>query len=189
MPEGRVVLVEPEMSVKKYKLATVHGVHIPFWQNPLHGLLHPPQCAVLVLVSTHCPLQYVNPLGQMHVPLRQPAPSGHWMLQPPQFNGSVIVFTQAAPHGVSRHVQSELEHEYPGAQGLAHPPQFCASVFVSTHIPLQTVAFPGQTHCPFMHVVAPVHALLHIPQCWLLVILSMQSTPHAFCGGHAHAPP
>lgn len=92
------------------------------------------------------------------------------------------------PQGVPRHVQSELAQEYPLAQVLLQPPQFSGSVFVSTHAPLHVVAPPGQTHCPFMHVDAPVQALLHIPQCVLLVILSMQSIPHVLAGGHVHAP-
>ena len=52
-PEGMDVVIEPEMSANKYKFATAHGVHAPFWQTPLQGLLHPPQWVVLVIVSTH----------------------------------------------------------------------------------------------------------------------------------------
>jgi hypothetical protein len=78
---------------------------------PLHGMLHPPQWFVFVMVSTHCPLQYDWPLGQIQLLFKHPAPMGHWMLQPPQFNGSFVVLTQFCPQGVARQVHNELAHE------------------------------------------------------------------------------
>jgi len=110
-PVGTVSVMEPETSANRYKFAKVHGMHTPVLQTPLQGLLHPPQWAVLVMVSTHCPPQNVKPLGQMHMPFKHPAPSGHWTLQPPQLSGSFIVLTQLIPQGVPRQVQKELTHE------------------------------------------------------------------------------
>jgi len=73
----------------------------PFVHVPLHATPQPPQFVLLLLVSTHAPLQSIWPApAQPHVPLLQAvAPVGH-ALQPPQWAIvlSPPLFTQAVPH-------------------------------------------------------------------------------------------
>jgi hypothetical protein len=62
-------------------------------------------------------------------------------------------------------------------QGLLQPPQLAVLVFVSTQVPLHCIwPATGQAHWLFMHVVPPVHLLLHEPQLFGSV-LSVAHTP------------
>jgi hypothetical protein len=59
-----------------------------------------PQCAGSDDVSTHCPLQFVVPLGQfsVHAPLEHTCPPGQTLPQVPQLLLSVCLLTQTPPH-------------------------------------------------------------------------------------------
>ena len=180
--------IEPETSWRMWRFATGHCWHDPFWHTPAQKLLHAPQCAGLVLVSTHCPPQSVSPTGHWQPPFRQVAPAGHFTLQPPQFCSSLEVSMHPPLHGVRRHVQLPPAHEYPGAHWLLHPPQFSGSTWVSTQSPLQIVALAEQTHCPLWQVAAEGHAMKHPPQWLSSELLSTHSAPHALAAGQAQAP-
>ena len=65
------------------------------------GWLHPPQCAVLVCVSTHAPPQSMPLVPQVHMPLEHIEPVGHVFPHMPQLVVSVPRFTQLVPHAVS----------------------------------------------------------------------------------------
>jgi hypothetical protein len=56
-----------------------------------------PQCAWSVVVSTQAPPHALPPFGQAHWPAWQLVPLGHWVVQLPQWFGSVCVSTHEAP--------------------------------------------------------------------------------------------
>lgn len=78
-------------------------VHVPAAQVavPVHAVVHAPQCALSLFVSTQSPLQAVSPALQVsaHLPPVQmtvPFATGlHSALQAPQFFSSVCRSTQA----------------------------------------------------------------------------------------------
>lgn len=120
----------------------------PFWQEPEHGTLHPPQFERLVCVSVHAPLQTTCNPGHAQVPPEHVAPAAHTFVQSPQWSGSVRVFVQAPPQTTEPpgHTHAPPTHEAPDAQALPHPPQWRGSVCVSTHTP---------PHEAFVHVQWP----------------------------------
>lgn len=66
----------------------------------LHGMPHPPQCALSLAMDTHWPKQSVCPTAQLsaQAPLTQRSPGAHIIPQPPQLKTSVLVSTQPGPH-------------------------------------------------------------------------------------------
>jgi hypothetical protein len=132
---------------------------------------HPPQFALLVVRSTH-------------VPLQQDWPAPQTLPQAPQLAVSPFVSTHALPHRVGvnpkhpmpqvppLHTENPLPDVGPG-HALPHAPQFLRSELSSTHAVLQRlgVGFVHVSpHTPAAHVAAPVpadgvgHALPHAPQ-------------------------
>ena len=96
--------------------------------KPLHGRLHSPQCAGLVLRSTQTPLHAVKPEAHgAHEPLSQNSFAAQ---------------------------QTPLQHApmpVPVAHTVSHVPQWVGSVLRFTHVPSQSVVPPGHSHCPFTH--------------------------------------
>jgi len=81
-------------------------VHMPLlqlalaWLAPLHILPHAPQLVGSLLRLTQAFTQFCVPAGQVevHLPAAQTWFAPQAMPQPPQFSGSISVFTQALPH-------------------------------------------------------------------------------------------
>jgi hypothetical protein len=72
--------------------------HAPFTHWPLQAWLQPPQCAALVIVSTHAFEQSICPdVEQPHTPPLQTEPAGHALPHAPQLSALFIVFTHAPP--------------------------------------------------------------------------------------------
>jgi hypothetical protein len=107
--------------------------HAPFVHVPLHGLLQPPQCVLLVIVSTHAFEHSIWPAAeQPHVPALQTEPAGHALPHVPQFSALVIVSTHApSEHSVSPVPQSDWQelplHTCPAAHFVPQPPQLFVS--------------------------------------------------------------
>jgi hypothetical protein len=97
-------------------------------------LLHPPQCASSVLVSTQLSLQTVWPDGHSQRLAKQICPIGHGMSQPLQWFVSLVVSRHCSPHLVSSEgqTQSPLLHDWPSGHALSHVPQCERSVWVLT---------------------------------------------------------
>jgi hypothetical protein len=113
-------------------------------------VVHPPQLARSLAVSTQLPLQFTREpqfgtqLPALHVGV---VPEQTWPEQPPQWLGSVWGSMQASPH-LTRFASHSQPH-WPAAQvgwlpagplagqGWPHCPQLFGSVSVSTHAPVQ----------------------------------------------------
>jgi len=66
-----------------------------------------------------------------------------------------------------------------GVQGASQAPQFCGSVSVLTHWPLQFVSVPQSTvHVPLAHTCPVVQAVLQLPQYCGFVWVFTQLPPH-----------
>jgi hypothetical protein len=78
---------------------TVAGPHVPQIQpSPaLHGAPHPPQLALSVIVSTHCPPHAWSPgrHDAVQAPAEQTSVAPHTVPHPPQLLGSFTVAMQA----------------------------------------------------------------------------------------------
>ena len=68
-----------------------------------HAALHLPQLALSRERSMQAPLQFESPALQVveQVPLLQTLPASQTRAQPPQFFGSLLSFTHAAPQRIS----------------------------------------------------------------------------------------
>jgi hypothetical protein len=80
-------------------------------------------------------------------------------------------------------------HTAPPRHVLPHPPQFAASLAVSTQVDPQIVCPAGQAHVP-LHTCPPVHALPQPPQLAGSAAVSTHVPPHSVCPAcvHAHCP-
>jgi hypothetical protein len=91
-----------------------------------------PQCAELVLVSTHIVPHVVVPEAHTHEPALQLIPSAHTRPQAPQCDESVCVLThifeQFVVGAAQMRVHAPLTHDCPAGHGRPHVPQFIASV-------------------------------------------------------------
>jgi hypothetical protein len=115
-------------------------------------VVHPPQLARSLEVSTQLPLQFASaPQSATQVPALHVgvAPEQTCAVQPPQWLGSVFGSMQASPH-LTRSPSQAQPHWPPAqagwllagplsAQGVPHWPQLSGSVAVSAHAPLQQV--------------------------------------------------
>jgi hypothetical protein len=107
--------------------------HSPFTHVPLQAWLQPPQCALLVIVSTHAFEHSICPAAeQPHTPPLQTEPAGHALPHVPQLSALLIVSTQAPPeHWVSPPPQLDwhelLLQTCPEAHLLLQLPQLLAS--------------------------------------------------------------
>ncbi|MEP7049258.1 MAG: hypothetical protein ABJB12_02850 [Pseudomonadota bacterium] len=103
------------------------------WGAPLHIVPHAPQLVGSFLKLTHAAEQFWVPEGQVEVHL---LPAQTWFgphawPQPPQFNGSMSVLTQALPHWAYPTLQVKWHapalHEATALAGatqtLSHAPQ------------------------------------------------------------------
>ena len=83
----------------------------------------------------------------------------------PQFAGSVIVFTHAAPQSVppAAHAHDELRHAVPDMHAIPHPPQFRGSVIVFVHAPAQRIP-TAQEHIEVRQTSPPGHVVVQLPQ-------------------------
>jgi hypothetical protein len=114
-----------------------------------------PQLAGSAEERTQMPLHSVQPPGHWHWPATQSAPTGHWVPQAPQCQGSVCSSTQEDPQVESvpqpdTHVLA-LQKVFAG-QACPHAPQLLPSLVVDTQSWLHTTdADDGQTQAPFWH--------------------------------------
>jgi hypothetical protein len=95
-----------------------------------------PQLLALVVVSTHCPLHSVCPVGHAQLPLPQVCPLAQTLPQAPQLLASLLVFTQALPQKVCPAVvqaHAPLTQERPPPQTVPQVPQFDESVCELMH--------------------------------------------------------
>jgi hypothetical protein len=126
----------------------------------------------------HCwqevPQSFGVPGSQSQVPLVQTAPGLQEPLQPPQFFGSVCVFTSQSAGLASQFANPVTHCGVPATQiwlrpmGLLHPPQFCGSVCRSTQEAPHRERAPHPTLqvVPSHAGVAVLHEVVHDPQ-WL----------------------
>jgi hypothetical protein len=95
---------------------------------------------------------FVAPESQAHLPAAQCVSPWHGLLQPPQFESSVLVSTHELPHAVSEaaHFDTHLpcEQSCPVAQGPPQLPQFRASAIVFEQVAPHWVCPEGQLHSP-----------------------------------------
>jgi hypothetical protein len=137
-----------------------------------------PQLALLVCRLTHCPLQLVVPLGQLHERLTHEAPPAQATPHPPQFFESIARSTQPPLHAVSPapqpfpHTPALQTRFVP--QALPQEPQFARSELVLTHVPLQMVWPVGHVHIALMHVAPVAHTVPHAPQFLASVCVDVQ---------------
>ena len=70
----------------------------------------------------------------------------HGMAQPPQFIGSVLMFTHAPPHGIVPvgQVHAPFTHCWVAPHVMPHLLQFFGSVLRFTHVPAQKLVPLGQ---------------------------------------------
>jgi hypothetical protein len=72
-------------------------VAVPF-AGTAQPTAQPPQSSGSLLVSTHCPLQFVfGEHAEVQAPAEQASPAAHFMPQPPQLLGSLPSCTQLCP--------------------------------------------------------------------------------------------
>jgi hypothetical protein len=161
---------------------------------PGHFLPHLPQFLGSERVSIQAPSHCESPALHMtvHCPLLQAlalsATFGQALSQPLQFWTSVLGSMQVSPHFAWPPVQSKL-HEPAAhfalppdgdAQMLPQLPQFCGSIFTSTHEPSQDVLPPHSVvHLPAWQTSAAGHTWLHAPQLLLFDVVSMQAPAQA----------
>jgi hypothetical protein len=117
---------------------------------------------------------------------------------PPSVKGTLPV-TSTIPHpgvpGVWQlrcSLHTLATHAPRARHGRPQPPQFAASVCVSTHAVPQRVRPDGQSHTPPAHVWSVRHARLHPPQFAASELRSTQFVPQTVCPlGHdcTHDPP
>jgi hypothetical protein len=135
-------------------------VHDPLRQTcaPVHAVPHAPQCAVLVLVSTHAAPQHAWPAAHA-------APAPHW--QTPSTQLSPVA--HAGLHAGA--TQAPATHSSPVAQRVPHPPHAIASVCVSAQrasqqsVPVAHGSAAPQRHVPTEHTLPrPSQTAPHAPQ-------------------------
>jgi hypothetical protein len=143
-------------------------MHTPLVQLPLQGWLHPPQCCVLVVTSTHIigepQIIWFGP--QVQAPALQVEPAGQGV-QPPQCSAVPPVGDTQAPsvHWISpagQDPQLPFEHPWSAPQTTPQLPQ-CAA-FEATHWPPQARRPPEQAHCPLLHICPIAQAVPQAPQ-------------------------
>jgi hypothetical protein len=97
----------------------------------------------------------------------------HWVLQLPQWLGSLVVSTHEPPQFVwpweQIGWQTDCEQTWPLPQACPQLPQLLLSLVRSTHAPLHAVLLEGQLHTPLVHVAPPGQAWPHRPQLWTFV--------------------
>jgi len=160
-----------------------------------HPLPQPPQCAVLLVVSTQFPEQAVSaPQLVLHAPPKHVSPTAQTLPHCPQFAESVAVSTQPVLHfarpGSQRKSQTLASHVAVPNAGALHAvvqlPQCCGSAAVSTQAPLQAVrpashemeqVLAEQTALPFD---GGGHALPQSLQLSALLVTSTHAPAHAF---------
>jgi hypothetical protein len=122
----------------------------------------PPQLCGSERTSTQTPLQSSKPAWHSEQrPALQVCPDGQTFPHRPQLLESAAVSTHTPLHKVSPGwhwpVHNPLTHDSPGAQLLLQPPQFAASVWMSTQVSSQHTVPPAQagvhpTQRPFSQV-------------------------------------
>jgi len=141
--------------------------------SALHAVVQLPQKSSLVRVLTHI-VPHIISCGPGHAGWQEPfmhaVPDSHRSLHALQFwsvlSGTHVLFgpQRSWPCGQS---QTPALHIAPPEHLVPHVPQFCSSVCVSTHSPLQRSSI-GAVHCgrhiPPMHVAPSGHGMPHLPQ-------------------------
>jgi hypothetical protein len=179
------------LHAKVQALPTHAGVAFPTLVE--HALPHVPQFVVLVVVSTHDPLQRVGvPPGQpeTHVELAQAGvllSAAHTLPHPEQLLLSVVVSTQMPLQRVNPPLQVKLQPPLTqdglalATAGQAWPqlPQLLGSFAVLVHVPLHSVGtLDGQPEAHEYEPAEPAHTgapasaaqdMPHAPQCAALV--------------------
>lgn len=153
-----------------------------------------PQFALSVWTSAHVALAPVphtrrgEPHAAEQVPPEHCSPAAQAVPQLPQFEESVCVFTQAAPHRISEPGQVEgthapAMHDSPDAHARPQRPQLALFMRTSMQPAPQSICSAVQTsisrHMPLEQVSSLLHGSSHAPQCALSVWVSTQSPPHA----------
>jgi hypothetical protein len=143
------------------------------------ALLHRPQLAVSLEVSTQALPQAIRPLWHVHCPAEQLTLVAQAVVQPPQCWGSMRVSTQTPPHAVLPVGQQiEAVQCWPLPQAWPHAPQFEASLVRSTHhgkgAPAQCTAAPVQVQALPLQVPRPQDCP-HAPQFAELALVSTQA--------------
>ena len=164
-------------------LGTQVDLQSPFMQAVLfapQGRLQPPQCWLLLRVSTQPP-QSVRPPPHRHWPPWQDRPVPvQGEPHPPQWALLVRVSTQALPQK-SRplgHWQEPFMQVRGLGQGVPQPPQWFASVRVSTHALPQKSRPLGHWHEPFTQVRGLGQGPPQRPQLFASVAVSTHALPH-----------
>jgi hypothetical protein len=157
-------------------------MHVPFMHVPLHGMLQPPQWALLARTSTHWLPHSIDPAAaHTQVLLLQVAPVGQGE-QPPQWAGvpSPPAGMQApSEHMVCVQVAEQLPplQLCPCGQAAHVGPQVCA--VEPTHWPLHSMRPEAQAHWPAVHTCPTPHARPHEPQLLVSVATFRHSMPQA----------
>jgi len=129
------------------------------------------------------------------LPAEQVIPAAHTVVQVPQCNASVLVFTQAPLQSTVPGAQMHAldTQTRPAEHTLLHAPQWLLSTVVSAQVPAQFVGnAAGHAQALFTHDVAPVQAMLQPPQLALSVAVFTHDPEHDLVPvGHTtvHAPP
>jgi hypothetical protein len=160
----------------------------------------PPQFPSSVFVSTQVPLHSCWPSGQSfwHMPETHSSPTAHTFVQLPQWFGSPCIavrfthaplqFTVPAGHCVT---QLLLLHTWFAAQVVVQLPQWFGSLVVFAQSPLHSVSVGSHVLAhvpPLQTAVAPLHTVVHEPQCVLSVSVSTQTPLQAVSPGPQQMP-
>ncbi len=134
-------------------------------------------------------MQAIVDPGQTQLPETQLAVGGQRVSQLPQWVTSLAVFTQAPPHTVRpAGQQTPLVHVSPLPQPRSQTPQWAGSFCVSTQTRVlgpvvQDVKGALQRHEPVWQVSLATHALSHVPQLSLSVLVFTHAVGGADPGG------
>jgi hypothetical protein len=151
------------------------------------ALSQPPQCALLLLVSTQLPAEahqvWMAP-GQRHCPPVQISPVRQRRSQPPQWATSDSVSRQmpADAHHASPglgQTQALLRHTCPGLHALVQPPQYAGLLVKSTHAPAVShqVCPAGHLQVDAAQISVARHFVWQSPQCAGSLVVSTQASP------------
>jgi hypothetical protein len=158
-------------------------VQLPMVQVAFVGqtVVQSPQCSSSVWKLTHAVGQASGSVpGQLQVLATQTSlVSGQTLRQLPQFDASLVVFTQRgqrrSAQGVALASQPHAAPEQvPRPQDWSQPPQWGALVWVSTHAPPQSVSPVGHSQAPATQEAPVEHGMQPWPQALASVCASTQ---------------
>src|SRR5262245_5118994 len=170
-PAAPLVPAAPVVPAVPAVVMQMPPMQLPF----VHGWLQPPQCVLLVFVSTHAEPQSIWPAAaQPQLPLTQAvAPDGQ-ALQPPEWAvvPSPVDGTQAPPvHMIwpPGHIAMQVVplQTCPPEHTIVQLPQCCASE--GTHDPEQSISPATHWHIPLLQVRLAPQGFPQAPQFWLSV--------------------